>query len=183
MSLGRWHLSTPWNDWAMIIRIGLGKTSRAVDRCFVWDMQELGPFIAISDKHVGKVKGNDDQTSSCSQSHLAGESSELNWKCLQQFRRITITCSPAWRRLQGWSKGQRSSRSFLLCTCWGLGCYLPRRWLFFFLHHKISMSHSSGYRFTFPSHSLLSPRLSSARTMQEGQGIFINLQWFIMPPL
>lgn len=168
----------------MTIGMGLGKTSKGVERCFVWDMQELGPFLAILDKHVGKVQGNDNQTSNCSQSHPAGESSELNWKCLRQFRRITVTGSPAWRRLQGWSKGQRSSRSFLLHTCWGLGCYLLGSWV-------VLLPLSQNQRVPFqwlPLHFSpvipdSHPDLSSARTMQEGQSIFINLQWFIMSPV
>lgn len=52
---------------------GVGKTSRGVDRCFVWQVPELGTSLAISDRHLGKVKGNGDQTSNCAQSHLEGD--------------------------------------------------------------------------------------------------------------
>lgn len=54
----------------MTIGMGEGKTSRDVDRCFVWEVLALGPSLAILDRYPDRVKGNGDQTSKCARSHL-----------------------------------------------------------------------------------------------------------------
>lgn len=62
-----------------------------------------GAIPCYSGRHPCKVKGNGNQTSKRSQSHLAGDggpNSELNRRCLQQFRRITLRCLPSWKK--GW---------------------------------------------------------------------------------
>lgn len=50
-------LSVPWIDGAMAVEMGVGETSRSVDRCFVQKVQDLGyPLIFPTDFSVRDFK-------------------------------------------------------------------------------------------------------------------------------
>lgn len=49
-------LSIPQKEEAIAIRMWVGKTSRSIDRCFSWNVQELEAY-----RLLGKVKGNGNQ--------------------------------------------------------------------------------------------------------------------------
>lgn len=69
------------------------KISRGINRCFAWKTQKLGLSSSLSDRFLGKVKGNGNQNHS--QRHLeVGEGdgrfgSQFSSWCLQQFGRAT----------------------------------------------------------------------------------------------